>query len=1279
MTIADTLEKKFVIKDQLLVGLIVVTLGVLIMSLQSLSDQVEHPLPVPNLFMGVVTGLILCFGSRYVIGVIVGSSIVIGVTSFVLPFTPSSMVFLSGSLAPLIALYALRERLVRFATVSSVTELIRATGFIFVPLSLLTPLLFLLTSVLGNNSFTLTLSQFFADWFAQLNGCILVIPIMMEWRFAQAQLLKSRHLAISLLLSVVVLLLGQIVFFDWFSLAIVRPYWLIYASVSFVLMTQSARIVLLIPLLISLQIVISVVLKKGFFANDFAQTGFLNANIFMFGYTMAVLCALYFLIDAQILKLRLEDKLAALRLKSAALDAISQGVVITDCDKKITYVNQGFRDLTLYDDAQLIGRNCNLLQGDDSNPTTINQIRLALDARKTVHVEILNYKSSGEQFWNEVHISPVLTNGVLTQFVGVQQDITWRKQAETDARLAKIVFEHNRNAITITDSATKIIAVNPTFTIITGYSAQEAIGNTPHMLSAGLHDDNFYQEMWRNLSQYGFWEGEVVNKRANGEIYPQYLTISRVLDSRHQVTNYIGMFRDVTIEKSIDKKILDLQENDQLTGLKNLPSLIKVVTTYIDVCNEQEHYAPTKTAALFLIDIDHFQNINDTLGHHVGDVVLVKIAQLLKNLSNPSYSLARQGGDEFAFFLPDVSKEDAKHFAKHLLQQLMLPFEADGHRISVTASIGVANYPEDGTNMHALLTSADVALNHIKNNGRAKYQLHTSELTQALKDKISIEIALETAAQKEEFQLFYQPVVDIVSGSICGFEALIRWRHPTLGLISPDKFIPIAEQSNSIAAIGRWVLHRACRDIRSALDEGISMPPVAINLSAKQFTKLSLVDDLTLTLAEYQLESNNLSIEITEGVLMENPIASKNTLDKLRDLGFSLALDDFGTGYSSLSYLKNFSFDKVKIDQSFVRELLANSSDAAIVKAIINMGHSLGIRVLAEGVETEEQCAFLRDHVVDEIQGYYFSRPLEKEQMRQLLKDDRRLAPHLVRLPPISKTLLLVDDEQNIVSALKRLLRRDGYEILTANSGADGLAVLAANKVDVIISDQRMPGMTGVEFLSLVKEKYPNTIRLVLSGYTELKSVTDAINEGSVFRFLTKPWDDDKLRECVSEAFQYKNYADENRKLSLQAQNSNFELAIANRQLSETIEKKQHQITVHTHSLDIVREALRYTPVAVLGLDDQYMVAFINEAAIELFKELPLNFGDELLFCLPELGEMIMHTNESSSNLFLFDRQKFIVRWFNMGTSSTKGKIITLSLVENVPEALSHTQLSASS
>ncbi|MFC0348646.1 PAS domain-containing protein [Undibacterium danionis] len=646
---ADTLGKKFIAKNQLFPILIIVMLGVLGISIHTLSGQPQYPFAMPNFLTGFVIGVILCFGSQYIFSVIVGTTLVFALTSLVQPFNQILTIDLFGVCAIVITLYVFRKHLTPFASISSVQDLIRSTGFIFVPLSLITPLLFQLFSDSSNSSFTQSLQHFFSYWLSQLNACLLIIPLIMEWRIAQAPLLKSRSIAITLTLSAIVLLLGQIVFFEWFSITIVKPYWLIYFTVSFVLITQSARIILLIPMLITLQIMVSAILKIGFFADDLAQTFFLNANIFIFGYTMAVLCALYFLINNQILWRKLKDTITVLRLKGTALDAISQGVVITDCDKKITYVNQGFRELTLYKDEQLIGNNCNLLQGDDSSATTIHQIHLGLEARKKVHVEILNYKKNGEKFWNEVSISPVFTDGILTQFIGVQQDITWRKQAEDDARMAKMVFEYNRNAITITDSATKIIAVNPMFTVITGYSAEEAIGNTPHILSAGLHDDIFYKEMWRNLNQFGFWEGEVFNKRMNGEIYPQHLVITRVLDSRDQVTNYIGMFRDITQDKQLEEKISDLQENDQLTGIRNLPNLIKLATAYLDACDPQEYRSSKKIATLFLIDIDFFQNINDTLGHHVGDVALIKIAQLLQEISAPDYFLARQGGDEFVF------------------------------------------------------------------------------------------------------------------------------------------------------------------------------------------------------------------------------------------------------------------------------------------------------------------------------------------------------------------------------------------------------------------------------------------------------------------------------------------------------------------------------------------------------------------------------------------------------------------------------------------------------
>jgi EAL domain-containing protein (putative c-di-GMP-specific phosphodiesterase class I)/CheY-like chemotaxis protein len=505
-------------------------------------------------------------------------------------------------------------------------------------------------------------------------------------------------------------------------------------------------------------------------------------------------------------------------------------------------------------------------------------------------------------------------------------------------------------------------------------------------------------------------------------------------------------------------------------------------------------------------------------------------------------------------------------------------------------------------------------------------------------------------------------ITDLQTGKINGFEALIRWTHPELGAISPARFIPVAEECEVIHIIGAWVLDRACRDIREWLDRGLVVPQIAINFSARQFRNPNAVLDIQATLSRYQLPASALCIEITEGVLMEDVNASQTILLALKQLGVALSLDDFGTGYSSLSYLKLFPFDKVKIDQSFVREITSNTQDASIVIAVIGMAHSLGIKVLAEGVETEAQCKFLRDNMSDEIQGYFFSKPIPFEATEILIREDRQLPGHLLRLSQTAKTLLLVDDEQNIVSSLKRLLRRDGYHILTANSGAEGLAILAANKVDVIISDQRMPGMTGVDFLRNVKDLYPETVRMVLSGYTELNSVTDAINEGAVFRFLTKPWDDEKLRTNIVDAFHYKELADDNRQLSLKVRTSNHELAIANRQLAEVLQQKQQQINRDTMSLNIVREVLQHTPMAVIGLDDVNVVAFVNDAAMTLFDGIGSMLGEELSLILPELGEAISETDEGVDVLYKINERYYDFKWRRMGEfSQSSGKLVIFS------------------
>jgi CheY-like chemotaxis protein len=384
------------------------------------------------------------------------------------------------------------------------------------------------------------------------------------------------------------------------------------------------------------------------------------------------------------------------------------------------------------------------------------------------------------------------------------------------------------------------------------------------------------------------------------------------------------------------------------------------------------------------------------------------------------------------------------------------------------------------------------------------------------------------------------------------------------------------------------------------------------------------------------------------------------TLRALKRLGVALTIDDFGTGYSSLSYLTCFPFDRVKIDHSFVRDLTAAGSAAVIANAIISMAHSIGIKVIAEGVETEAQCEFLRSNMCDEIQGHFFSPPLVRESMMLLLRTDRRLPSHLLRLQAPSRTLLLVDDEPNIVASIKRLLRSDGYRILSANSAKDGLELLEKHQVDIILSDQRMPGMTGVDFLRIAKEMYPDTVRIVLSGYTELQSVTDAINEGAVFRFLTKPWDDQQLRGYLEDAFRYKELADENQRLNLKIRTVNQELASSNRRLEEGLIEKQQQIVCDEVRLDIAREVLHQLPFAIIGVDDDSAIAFANPAAVALFA-LRATVGADFASALPDIDYAIAGAVEGDERICNIEHQPFCIQWRKMGSNSTfRGRLITL-------------------
>lgn len=562
---------------------------------------------------------------------------------------------------------------------------------------------------------------------------------------------------------------------------------------------------------------------------------------------------------------------------------------------------------------------------------------------------------------------------------------------------------------------------------------------------------------------------------------------------------------------------------------------------------------------------------------------------------------------------------------------------------------------------------ADLTLYRAKDSGRSNCQFFSSEMNEKMLERVALENALHSAIAGNQLLLHYQPLVDLQTGKLVSLEALVRWQHPELGMIAPDRFIPIAEESGLIAAIGEWVLRRACQDMRSWLDEGLTDFRVAVNVSPRQFRDAQLAEKIEDLLAEMRIDPHMLSLEITETVLMQDTACSENILRQLKVFEVDLILDDFGTGYSSLSYLKRFPFDRVKIDRSFISDIETDQDDVAIAKTIISMAHSLGIKVVAEGVESEAQCNFLRRNMCDEMQGFFFSHPLPKAEIGVLLRDGCRLPEHIFGVKQSSRTLLLVDDEPNILTALKRLLRRDGYEILTANSGEEGLALLEDKAVDVIVSDQRMPGMSGVDFLRAAKEKYPDTVRIVLSGYTELKSVTDAVNEGAIYKFFTKPWEDNQLRGHIAEAFHRKEIEDENRRLNAEVQTVNQELATANRQLGMVLKQKQQKIARDEVSLDIVREVLEHLPLPIIGLDDQAMVVFVNAASAALFSRMGLMPGCDLAYVLPSLSEAICDMAEHVARIVEIDGAWFSVTCRSMGVQSrSRGRLITLTPCEDI-------------
>jgi len=575
----------------------------------------------------------------------------------------------------------------------------------------------------------------------------------------------------------------------------------------------------------------------------------------------------------------------------------------------------------------------------------------------------------------------------LGTMLGTHIDIT--QQVETEERLALTakVFEMGGEGILITDPAQHILMVNRAFTRITGFTEAEALGHTPRILASGRHEPAFYRVMWEEINRRGAWQGEVWNRRKDGTIYPEWLTVSEVRDEQGQVTHYIGIISDISRLKEDQEEIHRLAYYDPLTQLPNRSLLEERADFALRLAQRS-----SKSVALLFLDLDNFKNINDSLGHKAGDRLLQSFAQRLDALVREEDTFARPGGDEFILLLPNTDASGAAHAAEKLLTMLRRPFRIDGYNLSVSTSIGIALYPVDGSALNQLYTNADIAMYRAKQKGRDTYSFFTPELQTHYVRLMKVENAMREGLEQGQFSLHYQPQQEIASGALVGLEALLRWRHPELGQISPAEFIPVAESSGLIIPLGDWVLGEATRQLRAWIDAGIAPPKIAVNLSAAQFRQAELPDRVLVALEQSQLPAEYLELELTESMTMEDPEKAITTINRLHSQGISLSIDDFGTGYSSLNYLKRFKISKLKIDQAFVRDLHTDNDDRVIASTIITLAKSLGLRCIAEGVETEEQLDFLRELGCNDIQGYYLSPPLAARDAELFLRRAHEMA-----------------------------------------------------------------------------------------------------------------------------------------------------------------------------------------------------------------------------------------------------------------------------------------------
>ena len=727
-----------------------------------------------------------------------------------------------------------------------------------------------------------------------------------------------------------------------------------------------------------------------------------------------------------------------------------------------------------------------------ANPVTANIPIIMVTAQIEHSARLAGLDAGAEEFLTKPVNRPELWVRV--------RNLLRLKERTADLQRFRTAMDATADAIFLINSTTmRFIEANATACKMFGYTREELFQMGPEQMSMATLEqlENTYDAIITGRDTKHLTEIQVRRKEGS------HLQVEVHRQAQRHGADWIiiGVLHDITARKEAEQRLHHLAHYDALTGLPNRTLFYETLKKTLAQATD----CGWLVAVLF-IDLDHFKNVNDTLGHAIGDELLDQFSNRLVQCVRIRDTIGRLGGDEFAMILVmQDGQQGASIVANKIRDVLRAPFNLNGHEVTITASIGITFHPDDASDPETLLKYADTAMYRAKQAGRDTFRFFTAQMNAEMLARLDLETALRKAVENDEFVLYYQPKVQLDSGRIAGLEALLRWQRPGHGLVSPQIFIPILEETGLIVRVGSWVIAAACRQIGLWMRSSIGPMQVSVNVSGRQFIEGDLEGVVVKALGDSGIPADLFELELTESSLMANTERTINSLQNLKRRGVQISIDDFGTGYSSLAYLRRFPIDKLKIDIAFIRDVTTNADDAAITLAIICMAHSLKLELIAEGVETAAQLAYLRRHRCDQIQGYYFSPPLPLPELEEMLREGKCLpAPHGKRRARL-KTLLLVDGDQHVLSVLQRLLRQEGYHILTALSAAEGFELLALHRVHVILYDQRMSIMNGAEFFDRVKEMYPGTFRIVFSDYTDLESLMDAINREAIDLFYTKP------------------------------------------------------------------------------------------------------------------------------------------------------------------------------